>query len=624
MLRDLLPTAHAGPGPSFDTQGWFTAYDRTCRPWVIETEPLVALRPSFHLRGAQQLKLTRVAVQNYRSFPEKSELVLAEGMNALVGPNNCGKSNFLRAVGMALDPEYAFDGRRDVPGQRKFAFPRTTLTFHCAGRTSSEKTLLRYLSEYERSVVGEDRSIYADDGMVRFIVTYRGNQRTGTSRQEYFAAKGVGDRRGDPELNTKAIRQLRKAVRFATIDSGESLSSMLNGKFRDILHGVLKEHMRSEFDLAEKARDVYVSGLQSDLLTPMRERVEEIAIRLFPEIRAVSLVPTVSAIDETLSNVEIRVRDSVETALLDKGMGVTGGVLVALLRYLADASKQSLVFAIEEPEAFLHPGAQESLRDDLEGLAERDDVSLLVSTHSPFIVSRASKAQVVAIAKDGEGVSSVSATASGSDAYAKTISGLFHDSTVPDMLDRYAAIPRDAEAILLVEGTTDRDFLCTSASIFGHAELSKRIHILPTRGTDNLVAQAVLLAAEASQPVWALVDSDENGRKARDLMTKRFGISKNHVMEYSKFCSGLQDAESEWLFPASVMQRFVDAHGEDLVLKSKEKLGGEFRYDFTPTGKDLFPTWVAESASPADMSRWQAVLEHLLEKLGPSSATVAL
>ncbi|QWF21773.1 AAA family ATPase [Nocardioides sp. LMS-CY] len=562
------------------------------------------------------MKLSRVAIQNFRSFPEKLELPVAEGMNALVGPNNCGKSNFLRAVGMALDPDYPFDTASDVPGQRKFAFPRTTLTFHCDGVTSSERTLLKYAEEYERSVVGENKATYAQDGQIRFVVTYRGNQDTGTSRQEYLAARGVGDRRGDAALNAKAIRQLRKVVRFATIDTGESLTSVLNGKFRDILHGVLKEHLKPEFAAATEARGKYISGLQEDLLTPLRDRLLGITTRLFPEVCSVGLLPTVSEIDETLSNVEIRIRDSVDTPLHAKGMGVTGAVLIALLRYLADASKQSLIFAIEEPEAFLHPGAQESLRDDLEALAERNDVSLLVTTHSPFILSRAAKAQVVAIAKDGDGVSRVEATAAGSESQATAISGLFRDSTVPELLDRYAAIPATAEAILLVEGTTDADFLATAARVFGFADDMARIHVLATGGTDNLAAQAVLLRAEASQPVWCLLDSDENGRKARDLLTKRFGMPKGDVLEYSRFLGGLQDAESEWLFFPAFMQRFVDEHDEELVLKSKQKIQGEFRYDFTPTGKSLFPSWVDRNANAKNMARWSGVVETLTERLG--------
>lgn len=565
------------------------------------------------------MKLNRVSIQNYRSFPEKTELNLSEGMNALVGPNNCGKSNFLRAVGMALDPDYRFEATSDVPGQRKFAYPRTVLTFQCEGRTSSENTLLRYAEEYERSVVGPDKATYAQDGVLRFVVTYRGSQASGQSRQEYLAARGSGDRRGDPVLNAKAIKQLRRVVRFATIDTGESISSVLNGKFRDILHGVLKEHMRSEFTSAAEARDRYVEGLQNELLLPLKDRLLGNAVRLFPEISDLGLVPTVSGIDETLSNVEIRIHDSVDTPLHAKGMGVTGAVLIALLRYLADASKQSLIFAIEEPESFLHPGAQQALRDDLEGLAERDDITLLVTTHSPFILSRVHKAQVVAIDKDDDGVSSIAASARGDEPHAEATSGLFGDATIPQMLDRYSTVPGHAAAILLVEGETDVACMRAAARVLRRDELDG-LHVIPAGGTDPLAAQMVILRAESSQPVWALVDSDENGRKARDLLTKRFDVHKSQVLEYGKILGNSLDVECEWFFPPDFMQAFVDTHGEDVVLKSKQRHAGEFRYDFTPTGKELFVGWVEDRATADVMDRWHMVFDALASQLSTLEA----
>src|ERR1022692_88837 len=255
------------------------------------------------------MKLTRISVQNYRSFSERTELDLSGGMNALVGPNNCGKSNFLSAVAMALDPDYDFDRRHDVPGQRRNAFPRSTLTFQCEGATPAEKTLLRYAETYERSVSGFKGSTYAQDGILRFVVSYRLAQ-TGATRQEYFAARGVGDLRGDADLNQKVLRQFRKISRFVVVDSGQRLSSLLSGKFREILHAVLKEHLREEFADAVAAREQYVVGLQKQLLAPMREKVLDVAVRLFPEICDIDLIPSVSSIEETLSNVEINIRDS--------------------------------------------------------------------------------------------------------------------------------------------------------------------------------------------------------------------------------------------------------------------------------------------------------------------------
>lgn len=564
------------------------------------------------------VKLTRIEVKNFRSFAE-SDIRLTDGMNALVGPNNCGKSNLVRAMRMAFDPGYPFDAAADVPGQRKFAYPRTTLTFECRGSTSSETTLLRYLRDYERTVSSASSSTYADDGIVRFVVTYRG-ARENVTRQEYFSARGGGDRRGKSDLNEKALRQFRKVMRFIAVDSGQSIEELLAGRFREILHTVLKEELKQHLHAAELARTDYVGKLESQLLSPMRDRTLTISKRLFPEVTDMFLTPTVSGLEETLSNVEIRLVDSVETELRNKGTGVAGAILVALLRYLTEASKQSMVLAVEEPEAFLHPAAQERLREDLEALAEKDNVSLVITTHSPYILSRHPRAQVVAIKKSPDGISSVSGTARGSEPQSPALSGLFRDLAVPRLLDRYHSVPSRSRGILLVEGVSDKEFIDTAAEKLGRQATIRNVHIVANSGTDSLVLQAVLLRAETDIPVWALLDSDENGRHARDLLTSRFKMGKKDVLEYGRFFGSTyyKDAEAEWLFPAKTMDSFVLKYGEHVVLKSKSKIFGEFRYDFTPEGKDLFPAWLRRTGKRADLIGWQSVLDAIDERLTSS------
>ena len=288
---------------------------------------------------------------------------------------------------------------------------------------------------------------------------------------------------------------------------------------------------------------------------------------------------------------------------------------------LSDASKQSLVFALEEPEAFLHPGAQQALRDDLEGLAERDDVTLLVTSHSPYIVSRSHKAQVVALDKSSDGISRHAGSALGNEAHADVLAGLFVDAVVPELLDRYHSVPTGSSLLLVVEGETDKRFIELAAGALGRADDLAGLAIIACKGAHSAVAQAVLLRAEATQDVIALFDSDEEGRSARDLMRGRFGFPKQDVFEYSKFLAGLQDAESEWLFPAPLMQKFVDEAGEELVLKSKAKHGGEYRYDFTPRGKQDFPLWLEKNARANDFGRWGVVIDELSSQLSARRAT---
>jgi putative ATP-dependent endonuclease of OLD family len=56
------------------------------------------------------MKLERIEIKNYRSlfhdYDARSSftLDLGDGVNAIAGPNNVGKSNVFRALALALDP----------------------------------------------------------------------------------------------------------------------------------------------------------------------------------------------------------------------------------------------------------------------------------------------------------------------------------------------------------------------------------------------------------------------------------------------------------------------------------------------------------------------------------------
>lgn len=82
------------------------------------------------------MNLSTVTVRNFRSFvtdqghPTPS-LELGDGLNLLVGPNNCGKSNLLRAIALALEDSGGsrFDAGQDIPHQLSWAYPHITLRY---------------------------------------------------------------------------------------------------------------------------------------------------------------------------------------------------------------------------------------------------------------------------------------------------------------------------------------------------------------------------------------------------------------------------------------------------------------------------------------------------------------
>ncbi len=75
--------------------------------------------------------------------------------------------------------------------------------------------------------------------------------------------------------------------------------------------------------------------------------------------------------------------------LSEAGSGVQSGVLLALHRLehkAAQSPNVQFILAIEEPEAFLHPQKQKELYHDIRA-AQSDNLRIVVTTHSPYIVS---------------------------------------------------------------------------------------------------------------------------------------------------------------------------------------------------------------------------------------------
>lgn len=459
----------------------------------------------------------------------------------------------------------------------------------------------------------------AQDGVLRFQVSFPGNERFGATRQEVIGIRGRGNQKGDPEKLTKAVKQFRQCLRFVMIESGQSLEDVLAGRFREILHTVIREHLRKQHSAAEGQRDKYIAGLQAELLEPLRDRIEAIVSSVIPEIAGVVLEPAVPDVDTTLSNVGITLKDAVDTSLGNKGTGVRGAVMVAMLRYLADQTKRSMVFAVEEPEAFLHPSAQEELRGDLESLAERRDVTLIVSTHSPFVLSRDPKARIFSIVKDAEGRTRVATIGKGDGPHSGLLGGLFRDVIVAEILDRASSIPTAARGVVLVEGFTDVLYLTQAATASGRLELVEDLHFVSTDGAPKLVLEATVTRAQTALPVVALLDSDETGRAAVKMLTEKLGFDRAaEVMTYSEIFKGNPSGvEAEDLLPNPLMEAFIKAVGESAVLSEKKRLPGlkRWHYGLNTSGKALIGKVVQRHAKSSDFAEFIEVLETLRERL---------
>ncbi|WP_226022230.1 ATP-dependent nuclease [Halomicrobium salinisoli] len=572
------------------------------------------------------MRLRRIRIKNFRSIftdddkgYEDLTMELSPDGNYIVGPNNVGKSNILRALRLALRPESAPEYKPDLdqPKQMDWAYPTITLDFKMERQRSPYKTLLKYVENYERSIVGEDAETFAENDRVRFYVQYGVEE---DSRDERFQAKGEGAIKGDEELLEEALEQFHETVRLVDIESGEDLDSLLQRGFNELFTRVLSERFRDEISEAEELRDNYIDYLSEDVLGEVDEYITEELGRHLSGINDVEFEPNLKAVDEALADLSIEMNDSVHTPLSSKGTGVRSALIQMIMAFIADASRRSIIFAVEEPEAFLHPERHEELGHNLESFTSQSDISLLVTTHSPFILTNNTSAAVFTASKTGDGRTQVKTERVRQLAINNAKNLLTGADNIPETTDIIDSINDECNGILVVEGWTDKSFLETAAEVSGLDSPLRDLHIIDSEGANEAMKDAVVMKSVYGdeKPVFALLDDDEHGKSAYSTLTSKLGFqSGSEVLTYREWQPRKgADVEAEDLFSTSIIDAFIDKYGESAIDGWKKRNDGRKHIEISSSAKGDFATWVGENADQDDCEMWIGCIQDIRNGMG--------
>lgn len=315
------------------------------------------------------MKPIRLRIKNYRSI--KSEIVIPlDSELSFVGPNNSGKTNILKAIQLFFSgyENSPYDIVSDLPFDS--AGGQTSITMYFSFESGDELFAKLY-----SSLLGQIEGEKKIGNEIPLFLYFSGN---GKPVYKFFSNDKIKPKLSQQfqRLHAEALDSLLGSFSCKYIPSEKSANYIYEAFLLPFIRKSISDVLSSQIDGVRKELG-YISEKINGVL----------AVGGLGNIRSEFKVPGLS-MESLLSKFDFYIDDGVSTKVEHKGAGIQAATLLAAFRWIN--SKEILqgrrvIWLIEEPESYLHPGLAYSCKKILSNVAE--DSHVIVTTHSMAFVN---------------------------------------------------------------------------------------------------------------------------------------------------------------------------------------------------------------------------------------------
>ena len=479
------------------------------------------------------MKLSDFSVVNYRSITTARK-IKTNNMTVLVGKNNEGKSNILRALTLAMDimKIYSKDPRSLQIAVRPY------LKNHYSWEKDYPISLQEKNPNGWSSI---DLNFELDEQDILAIRSMTGIRLSGCIPVR-VSTNGAAAKIDIPKRGTAA---------FADADNKKKIIEYVCFKI-DFIPAVRTEYdaLRVVDSLIEKSLETldtnpdYINAmnkieeLQQGILDGISNQIIEPLQEFLPTVRNVQIhIQNERRRIAMRRNTEIIIDDGTPTPIQQKGDGIKSLTALAILNIPARVDRVSVV-AIEEPESHLHPESARQLYDTIMSLSQTHQIVL--TTHSPLFVNRTNLKENI-IVNDGK------ATPVKKIKEIRDVLGIH----ISDNLT-------NAEHALIVEGEDDKialEKLLPSMSTKIKRAIQNGTFIIDYIGGAGNLPYKLSFYRNLQCKYHVLLDNDDAGRHAGSE-AERQGLLDVRNVTYA-ICNGSPNAEIEDCYNKAVYENAI-------------------------------------------------------------------